>query len=98
MSPFKRFPWDVDPALRVALDDAGDDVGDIGLRIDVVELGGLDQGGEDRPVLGAAVRAGEQGVLAGQSQGADERSTVLLSISMRPSSRNRVRPDQRHRA
>jgi hypothetical protein len=33
----------VDLALRVAADDTGDDAGDVGLGIDVVELGGLDQ-------------------------------------------------------
>jgi hypothetical protein len=31
---------------------------EIALRFDAVELGGLDQRGEDRPVLGAAVGAG----------------------------------------
>jgi hypothetical protein len=55
----------------MALDDAGDDTGQIGLGIDAVQLGGLDQRGQDRPVFTAAVGAGEQGVLARQRQGAD---------------------------
>jgi hypothetical protein len=33
-------------------------------RIDVVELGRLDQRGDDRPVMGAAVCPSEQGVLS----------------------------------
>lgn len=45
----------IDIALRMSGDDAGDDAGDVGVRIDIVELCGLDQRGEDRPVLGAAV-------------------------------------------
>ena len=48
----------------MAVDDPGDDVGEIGLRVDAVELAGLDQRSDDGPVLGAAVGAGEQSVLA----------------------------------
>lgn len=33
----------VELALRMTGDDAGDDVGEIGLRVDAVELAGLDQ-------------------------------------------------------
>ena len=55
----------------MATDDAGDDFGDVGLWIDIVELGGLDERGDDGPVFGAAVGAGEQAVLAGQRQGPD---------------------------
>jgi hypothetical protein len=39
------------------LDDAGDDVSEVGLRLDADELTGLDQRGDRRPVLAAAVRA-----------------------------------------
>jgi hypothetical protein len=46
----------VEAAHRVTLDDAGDDVGQVGFGIDVVQLAGLDQRGDDGPVLGAAVR------------------------------------------
>ena len=55
----------------MALDDAGDDGGEIALRIDAVQLAGLDQGGQDGPVLAAAVGAGEEGVLAVERDGAD---------------------------
>lgn len=55
----------------MALDDAGDDVREVGLGIDAVELAGLDERGDDGPVLGTAIGAGEQGVLPGQGQRAD---------------------------
>lgn len=55
----------------MALDDAGDDVVEVGGGIDAVELAGLDERGEDRPVLGAAVGAGEEVVLAAERQGSD---------------------------
>jgi hypothetical protein len=55
----------------------------------VVELGGLDEAGVDRPVVAAIVRAGEQRIPA--IEGSIVRSTVLLSSSTRPSSRNSVR-------
>lgn len=83
----------VDAVLRVSVDDAGDRLAQVGFGIDGVELAGLDERGDDGPVFGAAVRAGEQGVLSGQGDGGRiDRSTVLESISMVPSSMNRVRP------
>ena len=45
-------------------DDDGDDVGEIGLRIDGVELAGPHQRGDDGLVLAAAVGACEERVLA----------------------------------
>ena len=45
-------------------DDAGGDVGEIGLRVDGVELTGLHQRGDDSPVLAAAVGAAEERILA----------------------------------
>jgi len=53
----------VDLALRMTGDYAGD-VGEVGLRVDGVELAGLYQRGDDGPVLAAAVGAGEESVLA----------------------------------
>jgi hypothetical protein len=38
-------------------DDAVDDVGEVSERVDVVELSGLHQRGNHRPVLGAGVGA-----------------------------------------
>lgn len=40
--------------------DAGEDVGEPGLRVDIVEAGGLDQGVEDGGALTAAVRTAKQ--------------------------------------
>ena len=48
--------------------DAGEDVGEPGLRIDVVEAGGLDERDHDGGALGAAVGAGEQPCPPAQSQ------------------------------
>jgi hypothetical protein len=53
------------------VDDPGQDVGEIGERIDVVELAGLDQGGDDSPVFGTAVGSGEQRVLATELDATD---------------------------
>ena len=61
----------VDAALGMPGDDALENVGEPGVRLDAVELRRADQGGDDRPVLGAAVRPGEEGVLAGQGDGSD---------------------------
>lgn len=61
----------VEAALRMALDDASDDVGEIAERLDAAELAGLDQRSNDGPMLGATIGAGEQGILASQCQGPD---------------------------
>ena len=84
--------------FEMAVDDLGEDVGEVGVRIDAVELAGLDQRGDDRPVLAAAVGAGEERVLAIEGNRADRSLDVLESISIRPSSRKRVRPSQRESA
>src|SRR5258708_32650838 len=47
----------------MAVDDAADDVGEVGLWFDADELAGLDQGSDGRPVLGPAVGAGEECIL-----------------------------------
>ena len=59
----------VEPALR-HVGDAGEDVGEPGLRIDVVELGGDDQRVHEGGALGAAVGAGEQPRLSAESKAA----------------------------
>lgn len=48
----------------MACDEAGEDVGEIGFGIDVVQLAGLDERAKDGPMLAAAVGAGEQCVLS----------------------------------
>lgn len=57
--------------MRVAGDDAGDDVGEVGVLVDAVELAGFDQRGDRGPVLSPAVGAGEECVLAIEGDGAD---------------------------
>lgn len=61
------------------------------MGVDAGELVVLDERGDHRPVIAAFVGTGEQGVLAVQREGHIERSTMLLSRSMRPSSRKRDR-------
>ena len=46
-------------------------LGQVGMGLDGVEFAGFDQGGEGRPVCGPGVVAGEDGVFAGQGDGAD---------------------------
>jgi hypothetical protein len=41
-----------------------EDVGEISLGIDVVQFAGLNEGREDRPMLAAAIGAGEQWILS----------------------------------
>jgi hypothetical protein len=48
----------------MSVDEAAEDIGEIGLGIDRVELAGLDQRGDHAPVHAALIGAGEQGVLA----------------------------------
>jgi hypothetical protein len=48
----------------MAVDDLCDYVGEVIARFDVTELAGLDQRGDDGPVLAAAVGAGEKRVFA----------------------------------
>jgi hypothetical protein len=62
------------------------------MRVDAGELAVFDERGDHRPVVAAFVGTGEQGILAVQREGRIERSTVLLSRSMRPSSRKRDSP------
>ena len=55
----------------MAADDAGDDVGQVGLGVDAVQLAGPDERGQHGPVLGATVGAGEEMVLPPEGQGSD---------------------------
>ena len=61
----------IDVAVWMAVDDPGEGIGQIGKRIDVAQLTGLDQRGDDGPVLGAAVGACEQRILPVERNGAD---------------------------
>jgi hypothetical protein len=55
----------------MAVDDLGEDVGEVGVRVYAAELGGLDQRRDDRRVLAAALGASEQRIFCdrGRSRG-----------------------------
>jgi hypothetical protein len=55
----------------VALNGVGDGRGEVDLRINGVQLAGLDERPDNCPVLGAAVGTGEEGVLTGEGDRAD---------------------------
>jgi hypothetical protein len=61
----------VDAAHRPALDELGEHVGEVGLRIDGVHLAGFDQRGDDAPMNATLVAPGKEGVLAVQRDRAD---------------------------
>ncbi|ESY17766.1 hypothetical protein X749_30655 [Mesorhizobium sp. LNJC391B00] len=47
----------------MAIDDPGEDIGEIAEGLDAVEFAGFDQRGDDCPVFGAAIGACKEGVL-----------------------------------
>src|SRR6187402_3777995 len=61
----------VDAAHRMAGNDLCEHVAQIGLRIEAVHLASFDERGNDRPMLAAAVGAGEEVVLAAERDRAD---------------------------
>ena len=48
----------------MAVDDAGDDVGEVAMRLDLDELAGLDQRSDAGPILGSVVVPGKERVFA----------------------------------
>jgi hypothetical protein len=75
----------VDLAVGVGVDDSGEHVGKIAARLDAVELASFDQRGDDGPMLGAAVRTGEERVLAierDRSDGALDHVAVDLDAAV----------------
>ena len=76
------------------VNDAAQHVGELGLRVDVVELGGADERADGGGALAAAVGIGEQPGLAA-AMPRSERSAELLVRQMRSSSRKRVKVTQR---
>ena len=78
----------VQPQVAVAGSEPGERVGKPGLRIHPVKIAGLDQAGDDGPVIAAVVRAIEQAFSRLRASGLINRSTILLSISIRSSSRS----------
>lgn len=65
--------------------DAADQIGEIGLRIDAVQLTGLDQGVEDRGTLAAGVRAREGPVASPERQQAGQAQTPACVMTSRGS-------------
>lgn len=55
----------------MAVDDACEGVGQVGERIDAIQLTGFDKGGDDCPVLGAAVGTCEQCIFPVERDGTD---------------------------
>ena len=53
----------VDAAVGMPVDDVGEDFREVGLRIDGIEFAALDQRCDDGPILGSAIRAGEECIL-----------------------------------
>jgi hypothetical protein len=54
----------VDAAVRVAVDDLGDDVAQVGVGIEADQLASFDQGSEHGPMFAAAIKTGEESILA----------------------------------
>lgn len=59
----------VDAAHRVAIDNFGEHVCDIRLRVDPIEFAAFDERSKDCPVLAAANGASEEMVLSARSDG-----------------------------
>src|SRR6202161_2397598 len=93
---FGPCPWHefVDARCGPEVDELVEDVGDVGLRLDVVELAGLDQRRDAGPVFGPLVMTSEERVLAIENDRADAALDNVVSSSMRPSSRKRTSPSQ----
>ena len=88
----------VDLALGVAGDDAGDDVGEVGIGIDAVELAVSMSEAIVAQCSAPPSEPAKSAFFLLRAIGRMERSTTLLSISTVPSSRKRHRPAQRESA
>ena len=89
-------PWKelVEAIVRPEIDEADENIGKIGLGLDVIQFAGLYQRRDDGPIFSTIIVTGERAFLRVRACGRIERSTMLVSSSMRPSSRKRVRPSQ----
>ena len=75
-----------------------EDVLQVGIGLDVVELRGRDEGGDDRPPIGAAIRSREEVVLAAERDRADrplDRIGVELDAAVVEESAEGLPPRQR---
>ena len=59
----------VEPIDGISVDHALEHVDEIGVWLEAVELGGFDQGADDRPTFAAAVAAGKEMILPSESYG-----------------------------
>jgi len=73
----------------------GERLGQPGMRVDAGDLAVFDQRGDDRPVVVPSSEPAKSAFLRLRASGRIDRSTVLESISTRPSSRNSDSPGQR---
>ena len=96
------FSGHIDPGHEVTDTVCGMTIGKLGVRfgqpsvwVDDGDLAVHDQRGDDRPVVFALVRARDKVFSWMRGKGLIDRSTVLVSSSTRPSSRNTVSPNQR---
>src|SRR6516164_3058633 len=67
----------------MTVDDPHDRVGEVGIGVDVVQLAGLDQRGDDRPAFRAAVGAGKERILAREGERPD-RSLDRVGVDFDP--------------
>ena len=84
----------VDTRGRPQVDKLGEHVGQIGLRVDTVELAGLNERSNTGPVLRALVVTGEEGIFSVEHNRTDASFDDVGMSSMRPWSRNRASPSQ----
>ena len=61
----------IDFGVGMAIDDAVEDVGQVGQWFDIIEFGGFDERGDDAPVASPRVMAGEERILAVEGDGSD---------------------------
>ncbi len=94
-SPGQQF---VDAIDGVAFHHPREHVAQVSVRFDTVQLAGFNQRADDCPSIAATVAAGKEMILASERHGRIARSTGLVSSSMRPSWRKRVKPSQRESA
>src|SRR6476620_9306293 len=61
----------VEARSRPEIDQAGEHVGEVGLRVDAVQFAGFDERGDAGPVLGALIVTGEERIFAIEDNGTD---------------------------
>src|SRR5215470_5110156 len=80
---------------RPAIDEFGENVGQVSLRVEAIEFCRLNQRSHAGPTKCPLIVTREKAVFFVSAIRRFARSTLFVSISMRPSSRKRTRPRQR---